>query len=136
MTVVVDASVAAKWFIQEPETSFADALRAQGSVIAPDLIIAEVMNVVWKNNRLGRFSLDQARRVAGTLGSAFTELIPCTRLTQDALKIAIALDHPIYDAFYIAGAELADVELITADGTLLRKIRGTKFAKRVRPLVP
>lgn len=135
MTIVVDASVAAKWYIQEPETPLAEAIRDEGPIIAPDLIIAEVMNAAWKHIRLGRFSLDQARRLALSLRNSFAELIPSTALAADAIEIAVALNHPVYDAFYLAAAERSGAELVTADRALFRKTRGTRFAKRVRPLM-
>ena len=135
MTLVVDASVTAKWFIQEPETPFAEAILAQGPVIAPDLIVAEVTNVAWTRVRLGRLSLSQAQALSRKLGNMFAELIPCAQLAAHAIEIAIAFDHPIYDAYYLAVAESAKTELVTADGALFRKTRRTRFARLVRPLV-
>ena len=136
MTIVVDASVAAKWYIQEPETPFAEAVRDEGPVVAPDLIVAEVMNAAWKHTRLGRFSSDQARRLAHSLPTAFAELIPIAELARAAMEIAVALDHPVYDAFYLAAAERVGAPMVTADDRLFRKTRRTPFAKRVRQLVP
>ena len=135
MTLVVDASVAAKWFIQEPETPFADVIRNAESVIAPDLIIAEVMNAAWKHVRLRHISPEHARSIALNLPQAFAKVISSVELAVRALEIAVALDHPVYDAFYIALAEHAETILVTADENLQRKIRRTRFAKLVRPLV-
>jgi len=48
VTLVIDASVACKWFIAEPQSDSAEALLAGGEVlIAPDLIVPEVCNVAW-----------------------------------------------------------------------------------------
>ncbi len=44
----VDASVAAKWFFEEPHTPNAAALLDARFVLhAPDLVLLEVDNVVW-----------------------------------------------------------------------------------------
>ena len=49
MTVVVDASVALKWYVVEHDTPMAWAVReGADAVIAPDLVIAEVCNAAWK----------------------------------------------------------------------------------------
>jgi len=135
MTLVVDASVAAKWFIQEPETPFADVIRNAESVIAPDLIIAEVMNAAWKHVRLRHISPEHARSIAVNLPRAFAKVIPSVELAVRVLEIAVALDHPVYDAFYLAAAEREDTQLVTADGRLFQRTRRTRFAKLARPLV-
>ena len=53
--LVVDARVAVKWVIQEPGTAEALELRRHQS-LAPDLLIAECANVLWKKVRLVRAS--------------------------------------------------------------------------------
>ncbi len=54
MTLVIDASVAAKWVVSEPESARADALLAGEELIAPDLWFVETTNL---NNSLGDFGL-------------------------------------------------------------------------------
>ena len=50
MKLVVDASVAVKWFVDEAGADRAAALQGE-SVCAPDLIFAEVGNALWKLQR-------------------------------------------------------------------------------------
>jgi predicted nucleic acid-binding protein len=135
MTLVVDASVAAKWFIQEPETPFADVIRNEESVVAPDLIVAEVMNAAWKHVRLRHISREHAASIAVNLPQAFAALISSVELAVRALEIAVALDHPVYDTFYLAAAERENAQLVTADRRLFQRTRRTRFARLVRPLV-
>ena len=135
MTIVVDASVAAKWFIQEVHTPEAEALQRAEEAIAPDLVVAEVLNTIWKNIRLGRIAVEQIELVAAALPMRFSTLVPLTPLAARAGEIAHALDHPIYDAFYIALAERERCAFVTADDRLQRKARGTPFAKFVTPLL-
>lgn len=57
---VVDASVALKWFVDEPDSAPALALRnahiaGQSPLVAPDLLIYEVANALLHNSRLLRF---------------------------------------------------------------------------------
>ena len=56
--VVVDSSVAIKWFVEEPYSVEAHRL-LEGyqdgtlTLLAPDLLYAEVGNIVWKKHRPG-----------------------------------------------------------------------------------
>lgn len=52
MSLIVDASVAAKWVLDEAGSDEARALLTQ-TVAAPDLIYAEVFNAVHKRVRRG-----------------------------------------------------------------------------------
>jgi predicted nucleic acid-binding protein len=134
--VVIDASVAVKWFLQEAGTAEAAALQRSQQLIAPDLIVAEVLNSVWRNARIGKVSSAAVTNTAAQLPSLFSALIPSADLLARAATIALALDHPAYDCFYIALAERDGVDLITADRRLLGKIKGTAFEPFVKPLVP
>ena len=133
--VVIDASVAAKWFLLESDRQLARALQQSSEeIIAPELVIVEVMNVIWKNLRLGNVGADQIALITHSLPRQFSRLVEVTPLAVAAMEIAISLDHPIYDCFYIALAERERCELITADERLYRKTRRTKFASLVKPL--
>ena len=49
MTLVIDASVAAKWFFLEEFSDKAEALQTMGrALIAPEIAPVEVMNTAWK----------------------------------------------------------------------------------------
>jgi predicted nucleic acid-binding protein len=63
VSLVVDASVALKWFLlEEPHASQALAVIQCGAgLIAPDLPIAELCNAAWRSATLGRLSLRRLR---------------------------------------------------------------------------
>ena len=67
MKVVVDASVAVKWFIAEQWTEESRKLLA-GRIDrhAPDLILAETTNVLWKKARRGEIKDPHAYDVVAT----------------------------------------------------------------------
>jgi predicted nucleic acid-binding protein len=133
--MVADASVALKWFVAEEGTSDATALLLKaGILIAPELIIAEVCNALWKAVRRGNLRVEQFEKATHELPHIFDELVALSGLCALACKIACTLDHPVYDTFYLALAELRDAELITADKRLLTRVRGSKWAPRVRIL--
>ena len=46
--LVIDASIAVKWVVEEDGTPEALAIRQKARLIAPDLLIAEYANILWK----------------------------------------------------------------------------------------
>jgi predicted nucleic acid-binding protein len=52
--IVVDASVAVKWFVKEDGHEAALGLLAHAHLSAPDLVFAETANVLWKKLRRNR----------------------------------------------------------------------------------
>ncbi|MGC8478225.1 MAG: type II toxin-antitoxin system VapC family toxin [Acetobacteraceae bacterium] len=120
---VVDASVAIKWVIAEPGAEAALALLGH-ELTAPDLLVAECANILWRKHRLGEISLREAGLAARLLERAEVDLVPMRRLLDRATALAIALDHPAYDAVYLALAELTGRAFVTADVRLARKAAG------------
>ena len=67
MTLVVDASVAAKWFIEETGRAQALQMLDVADRQAPDLLLVEVANVVWKKVLQRQISERQARFICASL---------------------------------------------------------------------
>jgi predicted nucleic acid-binding protein len=118
--LVIDASVAVKWVVQEPGTQEALALR-KARLAAPDLIIPECANILWKKHRLGQLTSAEASAAAQLLERADMELVAMGAQLHRATELAIELDHPAYDCFYIALALDKGCAFATADQRLLRK---------------
>lgn len=132
MTLVVDASVACKWFISEPGSDAAEALVADNQVLlAPDLIAAEVCNVAWLKLRRGEITSEQAMAMVEGLPDVLDELVPSVQVARRALEIANALAHPAYDCFYLALAELRGTRMVTDDRRLLGRLKDTVYARSV-----
>jgi predicted nucleic acid-binding protein len=119
--LVIDASVAAKWVIEEEGTTQALALRGR-ALAAPDLLIAECANIPWKKVRRNELSEREAAFAAGLLARADIELVAMRPYLEVAVRIAVGLDHPAYDCIYIALAEAEGVRFVTADASLVRKV--------------
>ena len=120
--LVIDASVAVKWLIEEDGTSDALALRRRARLIAPDLLVAECANIFWKKVQRGELSQDEALLAARLLQASEIELAPTRSLLEAATRIAIELDHPAYDCLYLALAIDRNCSFVTADQRLLRKL--------------
>ena len=127
---VIDASVAVKWVITEDGTEAALHLRQQGiSFHAPELLVPETGNILWKKVKRRELSRDEAEIAAGTLSLSGITLHSMQALSLAALQIAVDIDHPVYDATYLALAQSLALPLITADRRLVTKLaemrRGT-----------
>ena len=135
MTLVVDASVACKWLVEEDGSEAAAAVLDGGeSLVAPDLIVAEVCNALWRKLRAGEIAPAQAEAGVESLAGIFDDLVASGRLAVRAFAIAEALRHPVYDCFYLALAEQGDTRLVTADAVLLGRLSGTAWAQRATGL--
>ena len=133
---VVDASVAFKWFKEEAGSGEALALLASEPMIAPELILAEVLNAAWLAVRRGVLAPLQADGACAELPAFLDRLAPLAPLAVSAAATARRLDHPVYDCFYLALAEREGVELVTADARLAAKVAGTPWEGLVVPLRP
>jgi predicted nucleic acid-binding protein len=61
VNVVIDASVAIKWFVPEPLSDQAERLLDGGdSLFAPDFLLIEFGNIIWKKVRLGELARGDA----------------------------------------------------------------------------
>ncbi|MFO1070388.1 MAG: type II toxin-antitoxin system VapC family toxin [Geminicoccaceae bacterium] len=124
MTVVVDASVVAKWLLPEPGRDLAlRLLDAQVPLVSCDLLPVEVLAVLAKRHRRGELSLGHARDAAGLLRETMqvVELEPSAALLDAAFELGLALRHAVYDCLYLACAQRRDAPLLTADGVLAGK---------------
>jgi predicted nucleic acid-binding protein len=132
VTIVVDASVALKWLLPEPDSAMAERVAAADHhLIAPTLVIAESCNAVWKRLRRGEVAADHAQLVVARLPTFFDSLVGDAGLAPMAMTIARALDHPVYDCFYLALAEKEAAALVTADRCLAERVRATPWEDRV-----
>jgi len=120
--LVIDASVAVKWVVTEPGSELAEPLLDR-TLVAPDLLFAECANILWKKVRRGELTIEEAAVAAQTLEQADITVVSTKAYVGAATSIAIELDHPAYDAIYLAMAEARGLRYMTADDRLARKVR-------------
>jgi len=143
MILVVDTSVAIKWYVAEEGRDQARAiLTGRDETTAPEFIAVELANVFWKKVRRGEMSADMVEEALGGFDQYFGRLISQRDILPRATDLALELDHPIYDCLYLACAELVHGGLVTADRRLIEKVADTPWRSRVfaldniRPLEP
>lgn len=126
MALVVDASVALKWALAEPDSPLAEALlRNEPDILVPDFWLHEATNVLWLKARRKLLTRAEARAGLGLLRAA-VEPIPTAsmRLHDAALDIGMMIDHPVTDTLYLAFAVATGASaVVTADMAFARAVR-------------
>lgn len=128
MRIVVDGSVAAKWYFAEPGHEAADLILAsriagEHELLAPDLIVPEFVNVLWKHVRRRECSRAAADEILSLWQVDRPSLVASSDLAPQAFELATALDHSIYDCLYLALAIAIEARLVTADRQLAHAAR-------------
>ena len=129
---VVDASVAAKWFLQEPHSEAALRLLADPHKLrAPDLLWLELSSVVCR--RIGRKQLphDEGFLVLSTFRRLPVQLFAATELLGAAADMACDTATSLYDCVYLALAMRLGVPMVTADRRFWRGVSRTALAPHI-----
>jgi predicted nucleic acid-binding protein len=114
MSIVVDASVALKWVIDEAGHEAADALLDE-ELVAPSLWLVEAANALWRRARRGELTHDEAKERLAELGNAPVATSAIEDDVFAAAELANALGHPVYDCLYLAAAIREGAYAVTAD---------------------
>ena len=129
MSWVVDASIAVKWVIPEVLSEQADRVRDHpGDILAPDLLLVEVANALWRKTTAREISAREAEEAFDLVRRSGADLRPTPPLVPRAMDLARRLGHPVYDCVYLALAEREHATFVTADQRLLRRLSVRKLA--------
>jgi predicted nucleic acid-binding protein len=123
VALVVDASVALKWALEEPDSHLAQALaEGEEELLVPDFWLNEACNVCWLQVHKGKWTPDEAREGLALLRAQ----VPPTPtgdldLHDVALDIGLAVNHSTYDTLYVAFAVAMGARgVVVADGPFVR----------------
>ena len=136
--VVVDASLAIKWLIEEEDSPLAQSIlriweRQNLRIVAPFFMPFEVANVVYRHVMTGSLTLERAKFLITNLLVDRIELRHEWHLHSRAIELATQLNQgAAYDSHYLALAEQLDCELWTADAKFFRA--SNSVTQRVRLL--
>lgn len=121
---VVDASVAIKWFftaadgephVEEANLLLHDILSDRLQAVVPALFYSECANVLWKACRIKGYPQEAAIEALRTLNAIDLEVLNDKEFTDNALSLSLGYNHSVYDCLYLAIANQAKADLITAD---------------------
>lgn len=129
-TYVIDTNVLVKQVIPEADSAVAIGIlelhtRGVINLIAPDYILTECANVIWKNARRHGMSDAELSRSLRMLQNLNITLTSQSELLEDALLFAVAAGIAVYDALFCVLARREDAELITADLPLVNRLAGS-----------
>lgn len=131
-TLVVDASIAFSWTVETPHSpKCVHILRSTEALVAPDLIVPELTNAFTLQIRNGTADPQRIKDGLEFLPRWFMDLVPSHSLRIKALDLALALNHPAYDCFYLALAIDRGARFVTLDGEFLAKARGGGYGESV-----
>ena len=96
MTLVIDANVGVKWFIEEARSLAARKILEKGSAfIAPDIFIPEICNVVWKKVKKQEITAEQGQAMVNNMPTVLDYYVPSSDLASRAFVLAVQYNHPV-----------------------------------------
>ncbi len=129
---IVDAGVAAKWFLDEIFSDDARRLLREGNrLYAPDFLLLEMDNLFCKRIRRGEIA-----PIDGEEGRLMLKQLPISyhavaSLQNTAYKIAIETKRSLYDCLYLALAVLLNGQMATADKKFFNGLAETPFSNHL-----
>ena len=119
--LVLDASAVLRLITHDlMARDWAEQLGQAPLVLAPELMLTEVANALWKLRRsAGLAGMDPQQLLADAI-DLVDQIEPDRHLQVEALALACHLNHPVYDCLYLALARREAALLLTADQRLQR----------------
>jgi predicted nucleic acid-binding protein len=121
---VLDASVLAALYVEDPATEQSEAAlaRIEGNGLhAPDFVMLEVANVLWKRVRREELRAQDAMTAIEDLSAASIEFRPIGSFVAQSLALALSHGFTAYDATYVALATRVGGIVITNDGGMRQR---------------
>ncbi len=128
MKWVLDASVAMKLLVPEDQSPIARSLLGD-TFLVPDTFFSECVNVLWKKVARKQLAEQEAVEALALLTQIEMQVFDTKPLMPHALLLAMQLNHPAYDCFYLGLAEQQGTPLITADKRLFTRCQQPDAAR-------
>ena len=128
----MDASVAAKWFLNEPHTAEARRLlQPERRLYAPDYFLVEMDGLLARRVRRGHYAPDDARAVRAILGDYPIQYVRTAVVRDTAFEMAIELGRSVYDCLYLALALRLGCPVATADRRFCDAVAGGPLGEHI-----
>jgi predicted nucleic acid-binding protein len=124
LILVLDASAAVQIALnRSPLPELQAALEDAEIVLAPDLLIPEVTNAIWKYHEFEKLELDVCHQVLESSLGLVDHFAPGSELHREAFLLARTSRLPVYDMFYMALARREDATILTLDHAMRKEAR-------------
>lgn len=128
LACVLDASAAVRLTLGDAAAcGLAESIRTASLVLAPELMLTEVANTLWKLQRADQLAGLNPQQLLLDARELVDRVEPDRHLQAEALALACHLNHPVYDCLYLALARREAATLVSADRRL------NVLAERVLP---
>jgi predicted nucleic acid-binding protein len=128
LACVLDASAAVRLILADPAAAdLAERVGGAALVLAPELMLSELANTLWKLQRADRLNDLDPQELLAEARELVDRLEPDRHLPAEALALVCHLNHPVYDCLYLALARREAASLISSDRRL------NALAERVLP---
>ena len=132
MIVVIDSSVAAKWFFNEDHSDAALSLLGNPFELnAPDFLYLEMESLLCKRNRRKELSITEALEIDEEIRSMPISSHLSIELQDRAFEMALETRTTIYDCLYLALAEALGGQLVTADAKFFQSLQSSPLRDRM-----
>jgi predicted nucleic acid-binding protein len=138
LLIVVDASLAVKWYLDEPRADEAEGLLLErdGDIVVPDIFNSEVIGALVRRANMDKSKRKESETAILRFAALFeTGSLVAIRSHSSAIiraaSIAIDLGHPLKDCIYLVLAMELDCELVTCDARFAEKAKGVWHQVRV-----
>jgi len=123
--VVLDANAAVEVALEGKAAGPLSAMLSQSEeVIAPELLVPEIVNAVWKYHQFAEFDLGKCEKILELAVGLVDRLISHRAIYREAFALSRAQkSRAAYDMFYLALALREDALLLTLDGTLKKEAK-------------
>ncbi len=118
-SLVLDASAVVRIIEGSSQAAaLRDAVLQADLVLAPELMLTEVANALWRLQRSGQLEATGVQQRLSRAAELVDHIEPDRHLQVEALALACHLDHPVYDCLYLALARREAAALLSADQRL------------------
>ena len=117
---IIDSSALTKYAAKEPGWSDVEKYIPSGDSL--ELALQETSNALWKKIRKKEIGLETARKIVAILGETISFLDQRTYLDR-ALETASANSITVYEALFVACAEMENATLVSCDRRQLEVAR-------------
>lgn len=128
MRIVIDASVLIKWYLPEIHSQEAELLvNDRFEIHAPELLVTEFGNILWKKCKLGEISEQESLIIADQMLIDDITLHAHPSLLRDSLRQANVTGQTVHDWTYLTLGLSLGAPFVTADRKFFLAIRRTSY---------
>ena len=101
---------------------------------APRLMASEIANALWRKVRLGEVERGRVGALVAAVRQMPIHWNTDETFCADAIRLALALDRPVYDCVYLALAHRIGAQVVTADVRFANALAPTEHGDSVMTL--